>query len=144
VTLSVNTEGYEGEIYESAYVYTNEPGKPRVELGIKAFVEVAISVRPKYVLLVAQGRGDAAVTRVVEIKGALDQPLQLEPVKFDLEEKALYRIEEVERGRLFRVHFTAVPGVEGSYRGSLGLKTNYVEKPEITIKVTGRFPKKER
>jgi len=46
-----------------------------------------------------------------------------------------YRIEEVEPGRIFRVHFTSIPGPSGNYRGILKLKTNYPEKPEITIRI---------
>jgi len=52
-----------------------------------------------------------------------------------------YRIEEVEPGRLFKVHFTSIPGPAETYRGVLKLKTNYPEKPEIIIPIRARFRK---
>jgi hypothetical protein len=85
------------------------------------------------------GKKDAAVTKSVEITAGLDKPLTLEPIRFDLEGRATYRIEEIERGRKFVVYFSNVPGAADSFSGSLSLRTNYDEKSTVTIKVRGRF-----
>jgi len=102
ITLRVDTTGYQGEIRQSAKVYTNDPSKNFEVLRIKAFVKAVIHLSPKYVYL---------------------------------------RIEEVEVGREFRIHFTSLPGPAGTYRGFLKLKTNYPERPEITIRIKARFGK---
>lgn len=85
--------------------------------------------------------GDS-ITREVEIRAQLDKPLALEPVNFHLLEKVTYKVEEIERGRRFKVRFTSIPGPAGTFRGSLRLKTNYAEKPFVEIKIRGRIGKK--
>ena len=137
ITLSVNTKGYYGNIRKSATVYTNDPKTARFTLRIRAFVRVPISVKPSYVRL--YGKGDATLTNRVEITAGLDKPLKLEPNRFSLEGKVTYRIKEIEEGRKFIVYFTNIPGSTSSYSGFLNLKTNYDEKPTITIKIIVRI-----
>jgi hypothetical protein len=98
---------------------------------------VPISVEPSTVRL--SGKKDAIVTGSVEITAGLDKPLSLEPIRFDLERRATYRIEEIEMGRKFVVYFSNVPGAADSFSGSLSLRTNYDEKSTVTIKVRGKF-----
>ena len=56
ITVTVNTEGYEGSIYKTASVHTNDPLKSRFNLGVKAFVRVPITVTPRFVIL--RGKAD--------------------------------------------------------------------------------------
>ena len=106
---------------------------------VKAFVRVPIYVKPRYVRL--YGREDQSVTRVIEIRAGLDKDLRLEPSQFNLEGKVKYTIEEMEKGRRFRIHFKSIPDTAGAYMGFLNLKTNYDEKPIINIRIKGRFVK---
>ena len=85
ITLTVNTKGYEEKIRKTAVVYTNDPKMVRFALGVRAFVQVPISVRPRYVRL--YGREDVSITRSIEIKAGLDKPLILELGQFNLEGK---------------------------------------------------------
>jgi len=110
-----------------------------VALSVKAFVKVPIYLSHRYVNL--RGTEDQSLTRVVEIKAGLDKPLTLTPSQFNLEGKVKYTIEEIEKGRRFKIRFTSIPGPPQTYRGFLKLKTDYSEKPEITIKIRGRFDK---
>ena len=137
ITLKVNTRGYQGNITKRANVYTNNPRGPNITLSLKAFVKVPIYVSTKYVYL--GGQAGQSVTKTVMIRAETEKPLILEQKLFDLKNKVTYRLEEVEQGRLFRVHFTNVPGPAKTYVGFLKLKTNYPEKPEITIRIRGRF-----
>jgi hypothetical protein len=107
---------------------------------VKAFVKVAIHVSPRQVSF--YGAEGQIITKVVEIKAGLDEPLILIPGRFDLEEKLTYTVDEIEKDRRFNVRFTTIPGPPGTYRGSLEFKTNYPEKPEITINIRGQFYKK--
>lgn len=78
---------------------------------------------------------------MIEIRAGLDRPLTLTPSEFNLEEKLTYTVEEIEKGRKFRIRFTSIPGPPQTYHGFLNLKTNYPEKPEINIRIRGRFVK---
>lgn len=139
ITLRVNTSGYQGEISKRARVYTNDPRNNVELLTIKAFVKVPIYVSPRYVYL--RGQADRKITKTIRVRAQGNKPLKLEPGRFDLSTRLTYRIEEVEAGRVFKVHFTTIPGPAETYRGVLKLKTNYPEKPEITIPIRAKFQK---
>ena len=108
-------------------------------MGIKAFIKVYIRVSPRYVYL--YGPSNQEIMRVVNIKAGLGRPLKIEPLSFDLPKRVSYSIKETEKGRDYVIRLTNVPGIAGSFRGALQLKTNYPEKPRITIFIRGRFQK---
>jgi hypothetical protein len=139
ITLKVNTRGYQGKIRKRAKVYTNDPRRNVEVLSIKAFVKVPIYLSSKYVYL--RGLAGRKITKTVRIRAEGNKLLKLEQSHFDLSKKVTYRIEEVEAGRIFKVHFTSIPGPAGTYQGVLKLKTNYPERPEITIRVMGKIRK---
>jgi hypothetical protein len=140
ITLSVRTKGYQGAIHKTAKVYSNDPINSLVKLEVKAFVKVPIYLSSRYVHF--YGKEGQTLTRVVEVRATLDKPLKLTPNQFTLTEKLTYTIEEVEKDRRFRIRFTTIPGPHQTYRGFLKLKTNYPEKPEITVWIRGRTQKK--
>jgi hypothetical protein len=142
ITLSVKTKGYQGEHHWSARVNTNDPVKDLFYLELKAFINVPIFISPRHVYL--QPAEGQKASRGVEIKAGLDRPLTLRPEQFNLKEKVTYKIHEIEKGRRFRILFTTIPGQPGDYSGFLKLKTNYPEKPIITIMITGRFVKDKK
>lgn len=140
ITLSVKTEGYQGAIHKTAKVYTNDPASSLVTLDIKAFIKVPIYLSSRYVNF--YGKEGQILTRVIEIKAQLDKPLELTPAEFNLSDMITYTLEEIEKGRKFQIRFTSTPGPHQSYRGFLKLRTNYPEKPEITLWIRGRVQKK--
>ncbi len=120
-------------MYKTAVVNTNDLIKGRFIIGIRTFVKVPVSLRPRYVLLKSvKGR---PTTRTIEITAGLDTPLELEPAESNLGGALTYRLEEVEEGRKFKVHFTSLPDAFGSFRGYLNLKTNYEEMPVVNIRI---------
>jgi len=137
ITLTFDTKGYEGKVQKTSTVYTNDPKTPEGKLVFEALVKTPIMVSEKMVLL--KGAYQEIVTKTIDIKGELKEPLKLEPVEFTLDKKAKFNIEEVTKGKHFRVTFTSIPNVGNSYRGILKLKTNYPEKPELVIYVMGKF-----
>lgn len=139
ITLSVRTRSYEGGHRWSAKVNTNDPKWNAVILEVKAFVNVPISLSPRWVYL--QGYADQIVTRWIDIRAGLDKPLTLTPSKFSLEGKVKYWVEEKEKGRRFRIRFSSIPGPAQNYNGWLTLETNYPEKPFIQIRIRGKFVK---
>jgi hypothetical protein len=142
IRLEVKTEDYQENITKTARVYTNEPGKKPVILTMKAFVKAPIIVSSRYVSL--YGSEGESITKVVQIRAALNRPLVLTPALFSLGEKLTYTLEEIEEGKRFRIRFKSVPGLAQTYRGFLKLKTNYPEKPELTIRIKGKFVKKKK
>ncbi len=139
ITLRINTRGYDGEIRKTARVYTNDPLKSIQTLTIRALVKAPITVSPGHVYLkVATGQ---VVTRTVRVTAGGNKPLKLEPGDFSLSisRKVRYKVEEVEAGREFKVHFTSMPNNVGIYLGFLKLKTNYPERPDITIRIKAQI-----
>jgi hypothetical protein len=137
ITLQVSTEGFQGPIDKSAVVYSNDPVNGQITLRVKAVVQVPILLNPKYVYL--SGSAEQSVTRVVEIKAGLDKPLEITPGEFNLEQKVSFKVEEIEKGRKYQVRFESIPGSPQTYQGFLKIKTNYAEKPEMTIWIRGRL-----
>ena len=139
ITLKIDTKDSQGEIHKSAKVYTNDPGKKLEIISMKATVKVAVYLSTKYVYL--RGPAGQKLTKTIKIRAERDKPLTLDPGHFDLEGKVAYTIETVEAGKKFSIHFASIPGPVETYRGSLTLKTNYPETPEITIRIRGDFKK---
>jgi hypothetical protein len=137
ITLKVDTRGYEGKFRKAARVYTNDPKIPQDTLVMEALVKTPIVLSERMVFL--QGTTQEAVTKAVDIKGELNKPLKLEPVDYTLDKKVKFNIEEVAKGKHFRVTFTSIPNVGNYYQGLLRLRTSYPERPEVVIHVRGKF-----
>ena len=86
-----------------------------------------------------QGRAGQSISRSVAVTAKLDKPLVLEPIQFNLDGKVAYAVKEIERGRRFQITFRNILEQPGLYRGFLKVKTNYPEKPVVTIQIRGRF-----
>jgi hypothetical protein len=137
ISLKLKTKGYEGKVRKSARVYTNDPIRQMETITMEAFIRPPILVSPKSVFL--QGRATETLTKSVEITGDLAKALKIEPVNFSLKERVEYSIEEISPGKRYRIMFTSIPNAGNHYQGVLRLKTNYPEKPDLTIFVRGWF-----
>ncbi len=137
ITLRLNTTGYEGKIRKAARVYTNDPKTPQEFLVMDALVKTPIMVSDKVVFLL--GTTQETISKSIDIKGELNKPLKLEPVDYTLDKKVKFNIEEVTKGKQYRVTFTSIPNVGNYCQGLLRLKTSYPEKPELVIHVRGKF-----
>jgi hypothetical protein len=137
ITLRLNTAGFEGRIRKAARVYTNDPKFPRETLVLDALVKTPIMLSQRFVFF--QGTTQEIITRSIDIRGELDKPLKIEPVDYTLDKKVKFNIEEVTKGKLYRVTFTSIPNVGNYYQGLLKLRTSYPEKPELVIHVRGKF-----
>lgn len=79
------------------------------------------------------------MTQSIEIKAGEDKPLILKPAPFELDQKVSYRIEEITKGKIFKIYFTNKPGPVENYSGSLILETNYPKMSQIKILIWGNF-----
>jgi hypothetical protein len=139
IALKIDTKGYQGNVTKTAVVDTNDPEKPSVNISLRCFVKVSITVSPRYVTLV--GGNGQSVTSLVEIKAEKGTPLQLSPEEFTLGDKVAYSLEEVEKGKIFHIRFAGILRAGEPFSGHLRLRTNYGEKPEITIPIRGYIQK---
>ena len=139
----MDTNHSHGDIHKTAVVKTNDPDGKEVRISIIAYVRVAISF-PAGRHVSMYGAEGQIITKVVDVQSQLEKPLVLTPSAFTLEGKVKYTLEEIEKGRRFKVTFTSIPGTAQTYRGQLKLKTNYPENPEITIEIMGRFGSKSQ
>jgi hypothetical protein len=137
ITLRVDTRGYDGKIRKTARIYTNDPRIPQDYFVIEALIKTPIVMSERMVFL--QGTTQETITRSIDIRGELNKPLKLEPVDYTLDKKVKFNIEEVTKGKHFRITFTSIPNVGNYYQGLLKLRTSYPEKPELVIHVRGRF-----
>lgn len=141
INVKIDTKGYgQGTFKKTVRIYTNDPKSSIVTLAVKASIKVLINISPKTVTL--SGFEGDEISKTVTVTGYGDTPLELEPKVFSLEGKVAYQIETVEKGKTFKIRFKNVPGPAGKINGALTLKTNYPEKPKISILIKGTFRKK--
>jgi hypothetical protein len=134
--LKVETRDYSGKVFKSAHVHTNDPQARVIEISIEGTIHPVISVTPTSILL--EGQKGQATTGTVLIRGR-DKPLRLEQVSFDLQDKINYTVEEVKPGKEYRLHFSNAPDLSGIVTGTLVLRTGYPEKPQVIIRIRGKF-----
>jgi hypothetical protein len=108
---------------------------------LKANVKPLITVSPRHAVIYF--RENEIITREVEIRAELPRPLTLTPTQFSLGGTLTYKIDEMEKGKKFKLFFKNVPGQIGNFRGFLKLKTNYPEKPEVTVWISVRYVGKQ-
>lgn len=139
ITIRVDTQGYESKIRRSARIYTNDPQSNPQIIRIEGTVKTPIHLSRRHVVF--KGLEREKITKSIEIRAEDGRPLKLRAGRFDLGDKVDYRIEEVEAGSMYRIHFSNIPGPAGRFHGLFTLETNYAEKPELTIRIRGRFTK---
>jgi hypothetical protein len=139
IELRIDTKGYQGAILKVASIVTNNPLGIRDTIQVSGIVKPYIALSSKFVEL--DGAEGQYVSQSVDITAGLEKPLSLEPSDFNLSEKVEYSIAVVEEGKKYRITFKNINGSADRFRGLLKIKTNYPEKPELTIIVKGTILK---
>jgi len=139
ITLKVSIKGKNGSIEKTARVYSNDSKNSEEILTVKAVVEELIHVAPSSIRF--SGNEGTVLTQSVNITAHEAKFLNIKAGNFTLQDKMTYRIEEIEKGRAFKIVFTNLPLPAGRFHGSLKLMTNYNDKPEITLHISGNFRK---
>lgn len=140
IQIRVDTKGLLGPLRENVKVYTNDPGRPQVILVVKAEVKPVITLSRRYVNF--YGKEGEHMVKEVEITTEMEKPLILKPIQFSLDGKLTYALEQIEEGKKYKVRMENIPGPAQNFRGFLKLRTNYPEKPEITIWIWARMTRK--
>lgn len=135
ITLQVRTKGYQGKFYKRARVFSNDPKHPQVTIGLRGIIWVPIHVNPRYVRL--GGVENEDIEKVVSLRGEKEEPLIAKLASVSIPDKVEVKLEETEKGRTYQLKVKNKVKGEARYRGRLRLTTNYPEKPEIVIQITG-------
>jgi Protein of unknown function (DUF1573) len=137
ITVKIDTRGFEGPERWAVKVFSNDPIWKEAVLDIRANIRPVITLTGSPVFFT--GKKNDPTTGEVEISTELDKPLIVTPERFTLSGKVTYSVSEIEKGKRYRVTFQKIAGKRENYRGFLKLKTNFEEKPDITLWIIGRF-----
>ena len=135
IVLQVNTKGLQGKLNKTARVMSNDPKKPNVTIGMKGKVWVPIHLRPKYARLT--GVLGENIKTVVDVRGEKEDPLVIKIASVSIPDKVVVELDELEKGRRYHLKIRNKVEKAMSYRGQVTLTTNYPEKPQLVIKITG-------
>jgi hypothetical protein len=135
ITLEVRTKGFQGNMHKTARVFSNDPERPQITIGLKGEIWVPIHVAPRYVRL--RGMQDEVIETVVRVQGQKKEPLMTKLASVSIPDRVEVKLQETEKGRTYQLKVKNKVKGEARYRGELRLTTNYPEKPEIVIQITG-------
>jgi hypothetical protein len=135
ITLEVKTKGFQGNVKKTARVFSNDPKNPQVTIAMKGNVWTPIQMKPRSVRL--NGSLGDKIERVVHLEGKKKDPLILKLTSVSIPDKVEVQLKEVEKGRNYQLTVKNIVKEQARYRGQIKLTTNYPEKSEIVIQVSG-------
>ena len=141
IAVKVDTKGFEGKQRWGIKVLTNDPKWKEAVLDIRANIKPILTLSAKSVQFT--GRNDVSITKEIEIGAGIDRTLVITPQLFTLPGKVTWSMQEIQKGKKFSIRLKSIAGSSEDYRGFLTLKTNFPEKPELTIWIIGRFTKQK-
>jgi len=133
----VRTKGLQGKIHKTARVFSNDPEHPQVIIGLKGKVWVPIYVNPRHVRL--RGIMDEKIEKVIHLRGEKKEPLIVKLASVSIPNKVEVKLQETQKGRTYQLKVRNKVKGKATYRGQVKLTTNYPEKPEVVVKITGNI-----
>ena len=135
ITLEMRTKGYQGKMHKTARVMTNDPKNPQMIIGMKGMIWTPIQLKPRYVHL--KGTVGDEIEQVLHIRGEKKEPLTLKLASVSIPTKVAVELKEVDKGRSYQLKVKNKVAGAVTYGGELKLTTNYPEKPELVIRISG-------
>lgn len=140
IELKVDTRNLSGTVKKEAVIYSNDPKNSVMTVMLRANVRQSVQVSPQRIKMIYYE--GTVTTGSVIISANMEKPLEIEPTRSNLSERITYEIEVIEPGKIFKVNFNYSPLEGDNLNGELIIKTNYPEKPIISIPVNARFLRK--
>jgi len=137
ITLQVKTRGYQGKTTKSASVYSNDPNQQNAKIYLSIDVRPYIIVEPAARILLSGIVGED-LRRVVHIRSADDQPLEITGVETNLGSVIDYTLNRKEDGRRYELEVAVKSTGTQVSRGFLELSTNHPVKKELKLPVLVR------
>lgn len=141
VTLQVSTKGYGGKtIKKTATLYSNDPEEKSLKLKISGTVEVFADISPKSIKFV--GTTGEKLREVVQIVPSEAHPFHIvgEPET----SKDTYRCTLEEKDGKYILTAENLATEATTYFGTVVMKTDLPEYPEISISVIGKIKSQEQ
>ena len=136
VTIKVDLRGYQGKVWKSATVTSNDPQRSSVTINLQGKVKPWIDIQPSRVIHFRKALGGEEEKSVDLISS--DQPFSILKVETTLIEKIRFQIETVTEKKHYRLKVAPLVK-QGSYSGTLKCLTDHPKKPEILLQVIGQF-----
>jgi hypothetical protein len=137
ITLQVNTRGYQGKTTKSASVSSNDPNQrnARIYLSINVRPHIIVEPAPRILLTGVVGED---LRRVVLIRSADDQPLEITGVETNLGSVIDYTLNRKEDGRRYELEVAVKSTGTQVSSGFLELSTNHPVKKALKLPVLVR------
>jgi len=137
ITLEVHTKKYQGKLHKTARVSTNDPKKPSLTIGLKGQVWAPIRITPQYARL--NGMLGEKIETIVHLQGNKKEPLEIKLASVSISEKVAVELQELEKKKIYQLKIKNKVNKETRYSGLIKLTTNYSEKPELEIRISGNI-----
>jgi len=134
VTLTLNLKDYQGPVWKSATILSNDPQQPSIAVNIHGTVRPHIEIRPAP-FVQFKGAEQGHQERVIDLI-TTSQPFQILRIENTLGEKIAYQLETKVEGRHYRLKIFNRQKME-NYSGILKCFTNHPKKPELQIQISG-------
>ena len=138
ITLQVKTKGYQGRTTKSARVLSNDPSRrnERIYLSINVRPYIVVEPRPRILL---GGIVGEEVRRVLQIRAADDQPLEILKVETNLGSAIDYKLKRKEGGHGYELEVKVKATDKQISSGFLRILTNHPVKKELKLPVLVRI-----
>jgi hypothetical protein len=134
VTLQVNTSGFQGRVTKTAQLTTNDPVQrsPKIYLSINVRSHIIVEPGPKIML---RGIVGEDIRRVVHIRPADDQALEITKVQSNLESIIDYKLNRKDDSNQYNLEVVSKVSEQKTASGFLTLHTNHPKKKILKLSV---------
>jgi hypothetical protein len=137
ITLEVKTKGLQGSFHKTARVFSNDPKKRLLTIGMKGKIWTPIHMKPRHLDLA--GYLEEKIERIVHLRGEKKEPLIIKLASVSIPDKVAVELKEIEKGRDYQLKVKNKVEKKTVYTGQVKLTTNYPEKSEIVIGISGHI-----
>jgi hypothetical protein len=138
ITLQVKTKGFQGRITKSASVYSNDPNQRTTKIYMSINVRSHIIIEPAPRIFLSGIAGEK-LRRVVHIRAADDQPLEITGVTTNLDSVIEYELNRREDGGQYELVVASKSSASQVSSGFLQLSTNHPVKKELKLPILVRI-----
>ena len=132
ITLTVNLKDYQGSVWKSATIHSNDPQKPSLVLNFHGTVRPHIEIRPASFLEFKAGKEEPQKKTIDLITHS--QPFQILKIDNPIGDNIAYHLETIVKGRHYRL-IIMNRQKNKKFSGMITCFTNHSKKPEIRISI---------
>ena len=138
ITLQVKTKGYQGRITKNARITSNASNQQTAKIYLSINVRPHIIVEPARRILL-RGIVGEDVRRVLRIRAADNQPLEITRIETNLDSVIDYKLSPQEDGRQYELEVRVKSTGKEISSGFLRLSTNHPVKKQLKLPVHVRI-----